>query len=68
MKNYILINPYNNKPIMFSSFRDEKFIVGNTKVINNQTIPESKPAICIEVEHDPELLSKTYNPETGTFN
>lgn len=68
MKTYILINPFNNKPVCFSQFKDEKYIIGNTKVVNGQTIPESQPAICIEVDHDPELLKKTYNPATSTLN
>jgi hypothetical protein len=68
MTNYILINPFNNKPICFSQFKDEKYIVGNTKQVNGQTVTESQPAICIEADYDLELLNKTYNPETSSFN
>jgi hypothetical protein len=67
MKTYILINPFNNKPISFSQFKDEKFIVGNTKQVNEQTVVESQPAICIEVDHNPDLLNKTYDPDTKAF-
>lgn len=67
MKNYILINPFTNKPIHFSSFLDENFIVAKTSVINQQTVIEHANALCIEVPYDSELLNKTYNPTTGSF-
>lgn len=69
MKYYILINPFNNKPIQFSTFKDEDFIVSNIPDnINSDTVVESKKAICLEVDFDFSLLEKTYDPATGTFN
>lgn len=69
MKYYILINPFTNKPIQFSTFKDENFIVSNIpNDVNSETIIESKNALCIEIDYDYSLLEKTYDPITGTFN
>ncbi len=69
MKYYILINPFTNKPIQFSTFKDEDFTVSN--VPNNvgpDTVIQTGKALCIETEFDLSLLEKTYDPNTGTFN
>ena len=68
MKYYILINPFTNKPIQFSTFKDEDFDVAN--IPTNMTVGlvvETSKAICVEVEYDPSLLEKTFDPVTKTF-
>lgn len=69
MKYYILINPFTNKPIQFSTFKDEDFDVSNIPPnVNSQTVITTAKALCIEIEYDASLLEKTYDPSTGTFN
>lgn len=69
MKYYIIINPFNNKPIQFSTFKDEDFDVSNVpENVNSQSVIETKKALCIETDLDLSLLNKIYNPNTGTFN
>jgi hypothetical protein len=69
MKYYILINPFNNKPIQFSTFKDEDFDVSNIpENINSQSVIETKKALCIEINLDLSLLNKVYDPNTETFN
>lgn len=69
MKYYILINPFTNKPIQFSTFKDEDFTVSNIpEDINSQTVIQTEKALCIEIDYDASLLNKTYDPNTGTFN
>lgn len=62
---YIIINPFTNKPIQFSSFKDEDFKVTER---NPNGDFETKIALCLEIEYDISLLEKTYDPNTGTFN
>ena len=69
MKYYIIINPFNNKPIQFSTFKDEDFDVSNVpENVNSQSVIETKKALCIETDLDLSLLNKIYDPNTGTFN
>jgi hypothetical protein len=69
MKYYIIINPFTYKPIQFSTFKDDEFVVSNIPSnINSETVIESANAICLETEFDISLLEKTYDPNTGTFN
>jgi hypothetical protein len=69
MKYYILINPFNYKPIQFSTFKDEDFNVANIpNEVNSDTVIATAKALCVESEYDPTLLGKTYDPLTGTFN
>lgn len=68
MKTYILINPYNYKVIHFSEFKNDNFTVAKTSIdLNGQFKLEKKNAICIEVDFDEDLLDKTYDPVTETF-
>ena len=62
---YIIINPFTNKPIQFSTFKDENYQVTDK---NNNGDYETKTALCLEYEYDLSLLEKTYDPITGTFN
>lgn len=62
---YIIINPFTNKPIQFSSFKDEDFQVTDRNLNGDF---ETKIALCLEHEFDLSLLEKTYDPITGTFN
>jgi len=62
---YIIINPFNNKPIQFSSFKDEDFKITDR---NSNGDFETRTAFCLEHEYDISLLEKTYDPNTGTFN
>jgi hypothetical protein len=69
MNYYILINPFTNKPIQFSSFKDENFEVTNISIDeNNNRSANTQNALCIESDYDISLLDKTYDPITGTFN
>lgn len=61
---YIIINPFTNKPIQFSSFKDEDFKVTER---NPNGDFETKTAMCLETEYDISLLEKTYDPNTGSF-
>lgn len=61
---YIIINPFTNKPIQFSSFKDEDFKITNK---NPDNTFETKTALCLEQEFDLSLLDKTYNPSTKQF-
>lgn len=61
---YIIINPFTNKPIQFSTFKDEDFNITNK---NSDNTFETRKALCIEQEHDLSLLEKTYNPTTNQF-
>ena len=67
MNYFILINPFTNQPIEFTTYKDENFPVTNMSYSSNDTpIVEVKNAICIEIpEVDQTLLSKTYDPTTG---
>jgi hypothetical protein len=62
---YIIINPFTNKPIQFSTFKDEDFKITNK---NSDDTFETRTALCLEHEFDLSLLEKTYDPNTGTFN
>lgn len=62
---YIIINPFTNKPIQFSTFKDEGFQVTDR---NSNGDYETKTALCLECEYDLSLLQKTYDSVTGTFN
>jgi hypothetical protein len=67
MQTYIIIDPFTYKPIQFSTFNDNHFWV--TKQTNNVNRKfESKKALCLPVIYNPELLIKTYDPETESFN
>ena len=67
MQYYIIINPFTNKPIQFSTLRDENFPV-NDVVSNFEGPPTIRTGvgICLDIPNlDYTLLEKTYNPETG---
>ena len=67
---YILINPITNKPIQFSTFKDDNYTITRSDQTdeNNQRIITTITALCIEQEYDIALLDKTYNPSTNTFS
>ena len=68
MQYYIIINPFTNKPIQFSTLKDEKFLVKEVISSNLSGPPfiQTGYGICLEVaDFDQALLEKTYNPETG---
>lgn len=67
MKYYILINPFNNKPMHFTEFNDTNFLVSRRVEINGVNTIEQNYAICIETNFDIDLLNKTYDPNTGNF-
>jgi hypothetical protein len=62
---YIIINPFTNKPIQFSTFKDEDFQITDRNLNGDF---ETRTALCLEREFDLSLLEKTYDPNTGTFN
>jgi hypothetical protein len=62
---YIIINPFTNKPIQFSTFKDEDFQVTDRNLNGDF---ETRTALCLEHEFDLSLLEKIYDPITGTFN
>lgn len=68
MKYYILIDPFSFKPMRFTTFVDNDFLVTRRTEINGETVIEENDAIYLEVDYDPELLNKTYDPQTGTLN
>jgi hypothetical protein len=66
---YILIDPYTNKPMYFSTFANEEQLVVRTFIdANGNTQVQKQPAYCVEVEYDSELLNKTYDFSTKTFS
>ena len=69
MKYYILINPFTNKPIQFSTFKNDDFKVVDISIDSNgNRIANTQNALCLETDYDYSLLEKTYDPTTGTFN
>jgi len=62
---YIIINTFTNKPIQFSSFKDEDFKI--THKHEDGTF-ETRVALCLEHDYDISLLEKIYDPNTDTFN
>lgn len=67
MKIYILIDPFTNKPICFSELIITDDITNSTVDANGNRVFEKLPTLCLEVDYDPALLNKTYNPLTQTF-
>ncbi len=67
---YILINPETNKPIQFSTFKNDTYTITRSDESdeNGQRIINTITALCIEQEYDASLLDKTYDPSTGTFS
>lgn len=65
MKYFLLINPFTYKPIHFTTFVDDNFVITKRTEVNGNNIIEKNKAICLEVDYDPSLLDKTYNPQTG---
>jgi hypothetical protein len=69
MKYYILINPFTNKPIQFSTFKNDDFKVADISIDSNgNRIANTQNALCLETDYDFSLLEKTYDPNTETFN
>lgn len=69
MKTYILVDPFTNKPIYFTTYYDNNHVVVQTSTnAQGETIVERQNALCIEHAFDADLLSKIYDPLTGTFN
>lgn len=65
---YALINPINNKIVKFSQLEDLNFKILHVEYINEQRRVSEINTLCVPVEYTPNLVNKTYNPQTGTFN
>lgn len=69
MKTYILVNPFTKKPINYTTYYDDNHVVVNTSTNERgETVVDQQVALCIEQAFEPDLLNKTYDPFTGTFN
>jgi hypothetical protein len=65
---YALVNPINNKIIQFSQLENLNFKYIHIEYVNDERVVTETTALCIPVVFTPDLINKTYNPGTGTFN
>lgn len=63
----LIIDPFTNKPKEFMVFAPDNYKAVRSNIVNGERQMEFKQYIQLEVEYDPNLLEKTYDPETNTL-
>lgn len=66
---YCIIDPFTNKVIEFSSFKNDSYFVNQTTVDEDGHFKLlQERALCVEIPNiDVSLLNKSYNSQTNTF-
>ena len=65
---YAIVNPITNKIIQFSQLENTNFKHLHVEYVNEVRQVTEVTALCVPVVFTPNLVNKTYNPSTGTFN
>jgi hypothetical protein len=64
---YALVNPKTNKIIQFSQLENLNYVFKHIETVAGKRQTTDVTALCVPVIFTPELLDKTYNPQTRTF-
>lgn len=65
---YAIVNPITNKIIQFSQLENTNYKHLHIEFINGSRKTTEVTALCVPVVYTPDIVNKTYNPETRTFN